>query len=126
MHLAGPDVHSANRAGVVGAGGDAVAASAQFERLRYRVLATAAQRLATGDAPCGEDAAPQRSEARQGNPCIIRATGVEATALPQQGAEPAFVQAEQKKQESGQDSSRGQDGWRFVVHLSIPEARLLV
>lgn len=101
-------------------------ATAQDKAFGHRILSAAAQRLAAGKPPQGQRTATQRTEACNGNPCIIGATGVEATTLPQQGAEPAFVQAEQKKQESGQDSSRGQDGWRFVVHLSIPEARLLV
>ena len=103
-----------------------VSATTKDEAFGHRILAAAAQRLAAGQSPEGQRAATQRTEARNGNPCIIGATGVEATALPQQGAEPAFVEAEQKKQESGQDSSRGRDGWRFVVPLSIPEARLLV
>jgi hypothetical protein len=84
-----------------------------------------AQRLAAQQAPQRQHTALERPEACNGNPCIIGATGVKATALPQQGAEPAFVEAKQKKQESGQDISRGRDGWRFEVP-SIPEARLLV
>jgi len=93
-----------------------VPAATKDEPLRDGILAATAQGLAAREAPQRQRTATHRTEARDCNPCIIGATGVEATALPQQGAEPAFVEAEQKKQESGQDSSRGRDGWRFVVH----------
>jgi hypothetical protein len=71
--------------------------------LRHRIVTTGAQRLAAQQAPCRQQASPQRTEARDGNPCIIGTTGVKATTLSQQGAQAALVEGKQQKQESGQD-----------------------
>ena len=93
----------------VGIGGVSPAAAVGIvEVLGYRVRATCAQGLAAQQSPSGQQAAAPRTEADDGNPCIIGATGVKATTLTQQRAEPALVEAEQKKQESGHDHSR----WR--------------
>ena len=72
-----------------------MAAAAEVELLGHRILAAFAQWLAAQQAPTGQQAATQRAEAGDGNPCIIGATGVKATTLPQQGADPALVEGEQ-------------------------------
>ena len=64
------------------------------------VFATVAQRLAAKDAPQPQHAAPQGTEAHDGNPCIIGTAGVEAATLTQQGAQQAFVSTKHEEQES--------------------------
>jgi len=76
-------------------------AASEVEMLRHRILAAAAQRLAAHDAPQRQDTAPQRTEAHDGNPCIIGTAGVEAATRTQQGAQQAFVGTKQEEQESG-------------------------
>lgn len=68
---------------------------------RHRVVAAVAQRLATQQAPRGQQAASAGPEADHRNPCIIGATGVEAAALAKQRAEPALVQTKQPQYQSG-------------------------
>ena len=80
------------------------AAAGEMKALGYRVFAAGAQGLATQQTPGRQQAAAPRAEARNGNPCIIRATGVESAALPEQWAEPALVQMQQPQYQSGQDS----------------------
>lgn len=69
----------------------AMPAPHEVEPFRHRVLASLAQRLAAQQAPGGEQAAAPGAEAGDRDPCIIGASGVETTTLPEQGAEPAFV-----------------------------------
>jgi len=76
-------------------------AAGEMEMLGHRVLATGAQRLAPQDAPERQRAATYRTEAHDGNPCIIGTAGVEAATLTQQGAQQAFVGTKQEEQESG-------------------------
>ncbi len=61
-------------------------ATTESELFGYGVLATFAQWLAAQQTPAGQCAATQRTEAHDGNPCIIGAAGMEAAALTQQGA----------------------------------------
>lgn len=79
----------------------------------HRVLATGTQGLAAQQPPACEQAATPGAESNDGNPCIIGATGVEAASLSQQGAEPALVASEQKKQYSSQDNSRYRNSLRY-------------
>ena len=89
-------------------------AATQYELPGYRIVAATAQRLAAEEAPGRQGAATQGAEAGDGDPCIIGTAGMEAAALPQQRAEPAFVEAEQWQQESGHVGVRGHRGRRFA------------
>lgn len=92
----------------------------------HRVFAARAQWLTAQHTPAGQQAATPRAEADERNPCIIGATGVKATTLSQQGAEPALVAAKQKKQESGHDKFTVPEQLVALGCASIPEAGLLV
>ncbi len=82
------------------------AAARVMEVFGHRILATGTQGLAAQQPPARKQTAAPGPESNDRNACIIGATGVKATTLSQQGAEPALVAAEQKKQYSSQDNSR--------------------
>lgn len=85
-------------------GGISLAATAGvMEVFGHRILAAGAQWLATQQPPAGQQAAAPRTEARERNPCIIRASRVEAAARTKQRADPALVQTQQPQYQSGQD-----------------------
>jgi len=64
---------------------------------RYRIEPSAAQRLATRDAPKRKQSATQRAKARDRDARVIRAARVESATRAKQRAEQALVRGEQKE-----------------------------
>ena len=79
------------------------ATAREVKVLGDRILAAVAQRLAAQQAPAGQQAAAPRAEARDRNPCIIGATGVEAAVRAEQRTDQALVQTQQPQYESGRN-----------------------